>query len=576
MSNGIDFVIGGKDKAAPAFSSTEKGLARLEAGTKSLKSATQSLMVSMAPLLAVLAAVKTVMSAIGGVKAANEAYDKQTEAVKRLNSALQIRGADMASKQMRGVAAEAQKLTGIEKKIKVSVSTEGVSSVSQQMQTIAKDMEKLTGVSDQTTLALMTQAQSMGFATDKMDDAAKAAIGLAEATGKTAEQSLGDMKAALEGNFEAFHGLNPQIMFMRSNQEKLAAVMEIANQGLKQQSQDMGTVAGSGRRADSAMGSLMESFGKIIAPIRVLINAGIQQLATSLDTLMIPIVQYATQVLENIGPIMDWVKEKVVAAINVIIGAFTFFEVILTNLSSVWDLVKAYAESTMIGMAESVMHTLTKVIPAYAAWFGENFINLIKDAFNGVIAVITNAGRIIGEMVYQIFAFIASGGEGGIEGLMSGLGQAASISLLDGFKSSLTSLPEIAERQLTAREKDLAEKIGAVGGRLGQEFSDKMEERLIGVGTTLGDEISAASNINLKGRPAVMMQGIQATEGRLLTRGPGSSIPNKMDEIINLLKRPPKPPEKQRIFVRLDDDQMKVWDNIDENTSNTVQMEAVV
>jgi hypothetical protein len=104
-------------------------------------------------------------------------------------------------------------------------------------------------------------------------------------------------------------------------------------------------------------------------------------------------------------------------------------------------------------------------------------------------------------MVYQIFAFIASGGEGGIEGLMSGLGEAASISLLDGFKSSLTSLPEIAERQLTAREKDLAEKIGAVGGRLGQEFSDKMEERTDrGRGLRSAMSLSAASNINLKGR----------------------------------------------------------------------------
>lgn len=543
MANGIDFVIGGKDKAAPAFTSTEKGLAKLEAGTKSLQTATQSLMVSMAPLLAVLAAVKTVMAAIGGVKAANEAYDKQTEAVKKLNAALAIRGQQSASAGM---------------------------------QQAAKDLEKLTGVSDQATLALMQTAQSLGFATDKLDDAAKAATGLSAATGKTAEESLGDMKAALEGNFEAFHGINPQIMFMRTNQEKLAAVMAIANQGLQQQSQDMGTVAGSGRRADSAMGSLMESFGKIIAPIRVLINAGISQLATALDSLLVPIVQYATSVLENIGPIMEWVQGKVVAAINVMIGAFTFFEVILTNLSSVWEIVKASAELAMIKVSESVMHTLTKVIPAYAMWFAENFVNLIKDAFNGVITVITNAGRIIGELVYQIFAFIASGGEGGIEGLMSGLGEAASISLLDGFKSSLTSLPEIAERQLTAREQDLADKIGKVGGRLGQEFSDKMSERMLGVGSSLGDELNnAASKVNLKGKGAVVTQGVQVTQGRLLTRGPGQSLPNILEEIRNLLKNPPKPPEKQRILVRLDDDQMKVWDNIDENTSNTVQMEAI-
>lgn len=466
-TNGIDFVIGGKDKAKAAFTSTEKGLGRLEAGTQSLKKATTSLMASMAPLLAVLAAVKAVMAAVGGVKAANEAFDEQTASVKRLTSALAIRGQAAASGQM---------------------------------QAMAKDLEKLTGVSDQTTLALMNNAQELGFATDRMDDAAKASLGLSEAMGKTAEQSLGDMKAALEGNFDAFIGLNPQIMYMRTNQEKLAAVMAIANQGLDTLSQNSTTVAGSGQRANTALGSLMETIGAIIAPVRVLINAGLQQLAESLQSVLAPAAEYAQQVLQNIGPIMDWVKEKVTQGVNLIIGAFTFLETVLTNLGSVWEMAKAYAEMSMIGMQENVMHVLTKVIPAYASWFAENFVNIFKDAFNAVIAVITNAGKIIGDMVYQIFEFIASGGEGGISGLMQGLGQAASRSLLDGFESQLTSLPDIAERQLTQREQDLADKIGKIGGRLGQEFSDKMSERMVGVGSGLGDELNAATK---KHRPEI-------------------------------------------------------------------------
>jgi hypothetical protein len=544
MSNGIDFVIGGKDKAAPAFASTAKGLARLESGTKSLKTATTSLMASMAPLLAVLAAVKTVMAAVGGVKAANEAYDAQTESIKKLNSALAIRGASGASAGM---------------------------------QQVAKDLEKLTGVSDQTTLALMNQAQSMGFATGAMDDAAKAAIGLSAATGKTAEQSLGDMKAALEGNFEAFHGLNPQIMYMRTNQEKLAAVMAIANQGLAQQSKDMGTVSGSGRRADSAMANLMETFGKIIAPIRVIINAGLQQLAATLTGLLAPAAEYAQSVLENIGPIMDYIKEKVIQGINIIIGAFTFLETILTNLSSVWDLVLAYAEKTMLGVAGAVMHALTVVIPAYAGWFKDNFINMIRDAFNGAITIVQNAGTKLGNMIKTVFEFIRSGGSGGISGLMANLGSQAAGSLLEGFQSSLTALPDIATRQLSQREQDLADKIGKIGGRLGNEFAEKMGDRMLGVGSTLSDEMSAATkDISLKGRGAVMTQGIQVTEGRLLTRGPGTRIPELMQQILQELRKKPNRDPNGPPLVSIDPSQMKVWENIQNNTANTLQMEAIV
>ncbi len=541
MSNGIDFVIGGKNQAQPAMSAVEKSLQRLEQKTESVGKSTQRLAAVTGTLTTVYVAVKAALAALGGLNRINAAYDAQTESVKKLNSALQIRGAADATSKM---------------------------------QDVAKSIEKMTGVSDNAALALMQQASGMGFATDKMDDAAKAAIGLGAAMGKDAASAMGDLKSALEGNFDAFAAVNPQIMYMRTNQERLAAVMAIANQGLAQQAADMTTVAGSGRRADSAMSTLMESIGKIIAPIRVLINAGLQQLATSLDSLLVPAVQFATKILENIGPIMDYVKEKVVQAINVIVGAFTFMEVIVTNLGSVWEIAKAAAELAMITISEVVMHAFTQTIPAYVVWFGENFINLIQDAFNGVITIITNAGRIIGETVYQIFAFIASGGEGGIEGLMAGLGEAASISLLDGFKSQLTSLPEIAARQLTEREKDLAEKIGAVGGRLGEEFSNKMRDRMLGVGSTLSSEVqNAASSIDLKMRPSVIMGGIPATEGRLLTRGPGTRIPDIMQQILQELRK--KPNEKPRILVRLDDDQNRLLQAVAANTQGKMQMEAI-
>jgi hypothetical protein len=540
-TNGIDFVIGGKNQAAPALASTEKGLSRLEAGTKSLKTATTSLMASMAPLLAVLAAVKTVMAAVGGVKAANEAYDAQAESVKRLNSTLAIRGAQGASAGM---------------------------------QQVAKDLEKLTGVSDQTTLALMQQAQSMGFATGAMDDAAKAALGLAAATGKTAEQSLGDMKAALEGNFESFHGLNPQIMFMRTNQEKLAAVLAIANQGLAQQAADTTSVAGSGRRADTAMGTLMETFGAIIAPIRVLISAGLQQLAETLTGIMAPAAEYATSVLENIGPIMDYVKEKVVQGINVVIGAFTFLEVILTNLGTVWDLVLAYAEKTMLGIVGAVMHALTEVIPAYAGWFAENFVAIIRDGLAFAFTVVVNSIAKIVDAFQALWDFIASGGQTDVLGE---LGNIAGRSYLEGFQSSLTALPEIAARQLSQREQDLADKVGKIGAKLGNEFSDKMEERMIGVGSTISDEMSAAtSNINLKGKGAVMTQGIPATEGRLLTRGPGTRIPELMQQILNELRKKPNKENNGRPLVQLDPQGMGLLQAIATNTGNTLQMEAIV
>ena len=489
----------------PALKTVEKSLQQVEEKTNRTARATEGLYRATTLLAGAYAAIKSGMAVLGGLDKINSAYALQTKNVKDLNSALSARGASGNSKQMQDFAAS---------------------------------LQKLTGVGDEVTIGLMQQALALGYSADAADDATKAAIGLAEATGKTAEQSLGDMKDALQGNFEAFYAVNPQIMYMRTNQQKLAAVLEIANQGLKQQSGNMLTVEGSGRRASGAFGNLLESIGAIIAPIRVLINAGIQKFAETMQSVLVPAVEYANEVLKNIGPVIDWVREKVVQGINIIISAFTFLEVIVTNLGSVWELMKAVAERAMIQIVETVKYSFTDVIPAYLMWFGENIINLMKDAWNGVIAVVTNAGKILGDLVYTIFEFIASGGEGGIDGLMSSMGEAASRSLLDGFKSSLTDLPEIAGRTITDREKELTEIIGLVGANLGQEFADKLKERLIGVGDTVGDELAAASgNFNLQGRNNAIMQGINAQESRLLTRGPGSamSVPQLLERVINVL-----------------------------------------
>jgi hypothetical protein len=322
------------------------------------------------------------------------------------------------------------------------------------------------------------------------------------------------------------------------------------------------------------MTSLMETFGTIIAPIRVFINAGLQQLAESLQSVLAPAAEYAKTVLANIGPIMDWVKEKVIQGIGLIVGAFTFLETILTNLGSVWELVRAYAESAMLGVSGTVMHALTVVVPAYAKWFAENFVNLMRDGLMAAFTVVSNHIKKIVDAFQALWNFIASGLQTDVLGQ---LGEISGRSYLEGFQSSLTALPQIAARQLSQREQDLADKMAKIGGRLGTEFSQSFEERMTGLGSSLSDEMSsAAKGIDLKGRPGATMNVIQATQGRLLTRGPGTSIPNLMQEIIQLLKNPPPPkPPGGNIHVQIDSSQMQTWEQIRDNTSKTLQMEAI-
>lgn len=513
MANGIDFVIGGKDQAKPAMASVEKSLERMEQKTNSLGNATNRLTQVTGALIGAYAAFKGVMALVGGVDRLNAAYDQQAEAVKGLEVALKLQGA--------------------------SVDTE-----STRLQTFAGDMQKLTGVGDEVTLGLMRQAAMLGVNADQLDDTAKAAIGLSEATGKSLDESLKLVKNSLEGEFGAFGEIIPAIKTMATEEEKLAAVLALSQRGLEAKAEASNTVAGMSERASGAVGDLMESVGALLAPVRILISAGIKTLAESLQTLLVPAVAYAEEVLANIGPLMEWVKEKVIQAINGIIAAFTFFEVILTNLDSVWTIVVSSAEMYMLQMSGAVMHALTEVIPAYAAWFGENFVNLIRDGLNLAYVVTTNRIRNIIDAFQALWDFIASGGSSDILGQ---LGDIAGRSYLEGFESSLTALPEIAARTITDREKDLAETIGQVGANLGDQFAKKFGERMIGMGDGLSDGFSKEIDLSVNGgknangiakrNDGTFGQTLNATESRLLTRGPGSSIPDLMKQILGVLNK---------------------------------------
>lgn len=107
-------------------------------------------------------------------------------------------------------------------------------------------------------------------------------------------------------------------------------------------------------------------------------------------------------------------------------------------------------------------------------------------------------------------------------------GRIMSSNLLEGFQATTTSLPEIASRQITRGEKQLQEKLAALGNNLGEQFSSKFGERMKAIPTMVGGAFDAA---NLQGLGALAggttgagsgggsSDGLQAVQGRLLSRG---------------------------------------------------------
>jgi hypothetical protein len=332
---------------------------------------------------------------------------------------------------------------------------------------------------------------------------------------------------------------------MATNEEKLAAVTALAAKGLEAKADASHRVAGMGERANNALGDLMESVGALLAPVRILISAGLTKLYESLSTLLIPAVEYAEEVLTNIGPVMEWVQQKVVDGVNMMVAAFTFFEVILTNLDSVWAIVVAQSELWILQLVGVIEHALTVAIPAYAEWFGQNFGNLIRDGLDLAYRFVVDRITKIKDAFVALWEYVASWGETDILGQ---LGEIGGRSFLDGFESSLTDLPDIAGRTISDREKELSEKIGQVGANLGDEFSRKMAERMLQAGDGVSDAFNKEIDLKVKktvdeaagtsgGKGGSQSGNLTASESRLLTRGSSDGVKELWERAVASLQQ---------------------------------------
>jgi hypothetical protein len=114
------------------------------------------------------------------------------------------------------------------------------------------------------------------------------------------------------------------------------------------------------------------------------------------------------------------------------------------------------------------IYFFTTTIPAYLTWFGDNWKQVFMDAGNLIVTVFKNIGLNIGNAMKAIWNFISSGGTAEL--------QFAFVPLLDGFKATVSELPNVPERAMTQLEQNLTAQTEALGGQLANSFDDMLSE----------------------------------------------------------------------------------------------------
>jgi hypothetical protein len=533
----IVYEIGAKDTATPTLDKVGSSMSRLEKSTKDLGEHSERslgrLSIGIGSLVKASGVLFAVDKAIQGISAALSFVGDSIGGVREAEAA----AAELSSAMLAtGQASEAM----VEANIR-----------------LADSLEAMTGTESEAVQGLMAMAANLGAPVEQLDDLSRASVGLAESMGISLESALTKVRQAQEGNFAAFEKKLPQLKQMATDEEKLAAVMSLASRGIEQQTERYNGTAGAMARAMKAANDFGETVAAAVMPV-------IDAATNAVAGIAIALTDVFGGALESSGDMVqswqEFLSEKITQAANAVIGAITMAEVIVRNFGDVWGLVKDKIALRVETIRADIEQLFTVTLPAYGSWFATNFPRFFVDAFDAIATVIDNGATKVANSIQAIWDFIATGGEGGVSGLVESVGAALSGSLLDGFESTVQALPQIAGRAMTDTERMLTASINDTATKLAAEYESKMASRTIKIGGKIGEDMATAIDLTLKkkeqeaaaaandpasalaqlaNRGGSALAALNANESRLLTRGPGGrmSIEAIFDEMLKIARK---------------------------------------
>lgn len=178
------------------------------------------------------------------------------------------------------------------------------------------------------------------------------------------------------------------------------------------------------------------------------------------------------------GGIFGAASTTFTSVLQVVMEWVTKFRWYFTNL---WPI--SQFAWTMIGlgavtMFNDIAYWLTDTMPAYAGWFANNFVNIFTDMASATGTIMMNMGTNIKNNMIAIWNWIKSGGTESLA--------LSWVPLLDGFKSTLSELPNVPERAMTELEKSMQAHSETLGTQLADSFDKLNTEANIALTTQPG------------------------------------------------------------------------------------------
>jgi hypothetical protein len=378
-------------------------------------------------------------------------------------------------------------------------SGEAVDSVMPHFNALADSLSAATTASKGSILGLEEQAEELGATVAQTEQAVKWALALAKGNAELAQTYVRGTVELARGNPMMLRYLL-HLRGVRSESELMQRVQERINRGWAIAQAETGTVSGQIQRLRNAWNQLLVPLGKVVAdvlmPAVTATTEWAQTLAGQLGpaweavkatvgdllplwraitSLMGAVWDTAVQAAGALGrwlssSVVDWQKFKDFA-----IDALITAEFGIRHFGDVAAYVWTRLQLNFVETTDGISFFFTATLPALLSWFGDNWQDVFKTAFNFVISANANMARSVVDTIKNI------------PGLIAGTVDWSEVlhPLTEGFINTVKSLPNIPEQQMSVLAQQLREQGIAQEKALGSSFEEfrkrKLEEFAAGV-----------------------------------------------------------------------------------------------
>ncbi len=288
-----------------------------------------------------------------------------------------------------------------------------------EMLSFASQVQQLTTIGDEATIELMSMGASMGkLSGDTLKAATVAAIGLSKAFKMDLQAAMRLVSRAAQGDTQTLARYGIKLEDGLSAQEKFNKVLEIGTENFKLAQGEIDTSSGAMEQLKNKWGDVKEVVGGWIARL-----------------------------------------------VPPLIKSFNFLEVAVKN----WRLSLSLAFKTVtlkaIEFVLDFKHLFTKKLPAYLIWFKDNWAAIFLDLHEGTKTIFKNMWTNI-KSFFEAFKTWLAGGD--FEFQWTGL--------LEGFKKTMSDLPEVADREFTKLEIALQRNIAELKKQFEKELQIELPD----------------------------------------------------------------------------------------------------